>query len=92
MKKFTEGPWIKIGSVIKSICGSRKVADIKITDNEGLWNALLITRSPEMYAALEKIMFRCNSFLDDERDMKQPSIEMIAVICERELKKARGEE
>ena len=92
MKKFTEGPWIKIGSLIKSICGSRKVADIKITDNEGLLNALLITRSPEMYAALEKILFRCNSFLDDERDMKQPSIEMIAVICERELKKARGEE
>ena len=92
MKKFTEGPWIKIGSVIKSICGSRKVADIKITDNEGLGNALLITRSPEMYAALERILFRCNSFLDGEMDMAQPSIEAIATICTRELKKASGEQ
>ena len=92
MKKFTDGPWIKIGGVIKSICGSRKVADIKITDTEGLCNALLITRSPEMYAALEKILFRCKSFLDDERDMSQDSIAVIAMICTKELKKARGEE
>ena len=45
-----------------------------------------------MYKALERILFRCNSFLDDERDMSQDSIAAIAMICTRELKKARGEE
>jgi hypothetical protein len=45
-----------------------------------------------MCAALDRILFRCNSFLDDERDMSQDSIAAIAMICTKELKKARGEE
>lgn len=61
-------------------------------ESEFAANARLISRSPEMYSALERILFRCNSFLDDERDMSQDSIAAIAMICTRELKKARGEE
>ena len=104
MKKFTEGPWkwadnyfglFQKGTgkdILEAVAYEGMHVAYHGEDGMRAANARLIRQSPEMYAALERILFCCNSFLYDERDMKQPSIDMIAVICERELKKARGEE
>lgn len=103
MKKFTEGPWI-IGTAGPNGCltiGTERglmTAMIAHSINEpsqesqARGDAALIARSPSMYEALDRILFRCNSFIDGEMDMAQPSIEAIATICTRELKKARGEQ
>lgn len=103
MKKFTEGPW-KIGTPGPNGCltiGTERglmTAMIAHSINEpsqesqARGDAALIARSPSMYEALERILFRCNSFLDDDRDMSQDSIAAIAMICTQELKKARGEQ
>ena len=108
MKKFTKGPWVivpaedewghgRIASIEEkpeSMIGENywSVAECNTMREEHDANAHLIARSPSMYEALDRILFRCNSFVDDERDMSQDSIAAIAMICTRELKKARGEE
>lgn len=108
MKKFTEGPWIivpaedewghgRIASIEEkpeSMIGENywSVAECSTMREEHDANDHLIASSTSMYKALERILNRCNSFLDDERDMSQDSIAEIAMICTQELKKARGEE
>jgi len=52
--KHTPGPWDKSGSVIKSLAGSdRKVADVRVGDEEGQANAKLIAAAPELLATLQ---------------------------------------
>lgn len=104
MKKFTEGPWKWADNYFGLFQKGTGKDILEAVAYEGLHvayhgedgmraaNARLIRQSPEMYAALDRILFRCNSFLDDERDMSQDSIAAIAMICTRELKKARGEQ
>lgn len=104
MKKFTEGPWkihdrahlavVGGNGYMVATCGgysNNQRCPIDLEEEQSA-NVSLIASSPSMYKALERILFRCNSFLDDERDMSQDSIAAIAMICTRELKKARGEE
>lgn len=106
MKKFTEGPWVwdmnRPDDLCPALFGKYQKKVIDLGDEEHYYPSSgylvndadysVIARSPEMYAALDRILFRCNSFLDDERDMSQDSIAAIAMICTQELKKARGEE
>ena len=104
MKKFTEGPWKWADNYFGLFQKATGKDILEAVEYEGMHvayhgedgmraaNARLIRQSPEMYEALERILFRCNSFLDDERDMSQDSIAAIAMICTQELKKARGEE
>ena len=45
----------------------------------------LIAKAPDMHAALNRIAFRCQSFLADERIMQLESIEAILAICDAAL-------
>lgn len=51
-------------------------------------NAKLIAASPLMIEALQKIQFRCECFLEDERSMSLSSIEAIKAICDEVISKA----
>jgi hypothetical protein len=54
--KHTPGPWAKYGSVIRSLSGSeRKVAEVRVLDDEGQANAKLIAAAPDLLAALQKL-------------------------------------
>jgi len=48
-------------------------------------NAELIAKAPDMHAALQRIAFRCQTFLADERTMQLESIEAILSICDSAL-------
>lgn len=45
-------------------------------------NVNIICAAKEMLEALRKIQFRCECFLEDNRDMKKHSIEAIKSICD----------
>ena len=89
MISHTPGPW-RIGS--KFEVGPRSYADDQsfgmiepladVYGDNRESDAKLISRSPEMYAALTRIAFRCQSFLTDDRPMLPASIEAILSICD----------
>ncbi len=56
MSKHTPGPWIKVGGLVKSL-GSleKRIADVKVTDEEGHANASLISAAPDLLAILERL-------------------------------------
>lgn len=51
-------------------------------------NVNMICATKEMLDALRKIQFRCECFLEDDRDMKKHSIEAIKAICDSAIDKA----
>lgn len=60
MNKYTLGPWARYGSVIRSLSGNeRKIADVRIFDEEGVANAKLIVAAPDLLAALSALLARC---------------------------------
>lgn len=104
MKKFTEGPWKWADNYFGLFQKGTGKDILEAVEYEGLHvayhgedgmraaNARLIRQSPEMYAALERILNKCNLYLDIEVAMPQDAMAKIALICTKELKKARGEE
>lgn len=57
MIKHTPGPWARYGSIIRSIaCNDRKIADVRVIDDEGQANSILIVASPDMLEALEDLV------------------------------------
>lgn len=55
--KHTPGPWCKAGSVIRAVGGAeRKVADVLVTDAEGVANAKLVVAAPDLLDALEMVI------------------------------------
>lgn len=54
MSKHTPGPWARYGSIIRSIaCNDRKIADVRVIDDEGQANARLMAAAPDLLEALE---------------------------------------
>lgn len=96
MELFTAGPWSqgKRGPNGCPIIGNGRglmVAMLAHSANElgqeveAEANAKLIAQAPDMHAALNRIAFRCQSFLADERTMQLESIEAILAICDAAL-------
>lgn len=57
MSKHTPGPWARYGSIIRSIaCNDRKLADVRVIDDEGQANARLMASSPDLLDALEGLV------------------------------------
>lgn len=92
MINFTKGPW-KVGrewiddgdgseiEVFSVMAGDEPVTDQPIYEAD----ARLMAKAPEMYAALQRIAFRCLSFIGDDREMKVESIQAILSICDAAL-------
>ena len=105
MKKFTEGPWVwdmnRPDALCPALFGKDKKKVIDLGDEEQYYpgsgyvendaDYSLIASSPSMYKALERILNKCNLYLDIEVAMPQDAMAKIALICTKELKKARGE-
>lgn len=54
MSKHTPGPWAKHGGVIRSLgMNDRKVADVRVLDDEGQANANLIAAAPDLLEAIK---------------------------------------
>lgn len=103
MYKFAVGPWVVeedvrdygegeyiAGYDIRSASGEEVIGCEGINgDGEtNRANAKLIAASPLMIEALQKIHFRCECFLEDERSMSLSSIEAIKSICDEVISKA----
>lgn len=94
MSGFTEGPWERNsdGELIAADGKCVGVWGLGVThvyrSEEAEANSKLISASPLMIAALQKIQFRCECFLEDDRDMKKHSIEAIKAICDAAIDKA----
>ena len=90
MTEFTKGPWAlnRYGEVINSTGEMVQVEGFAlsgISRPETRANRNLLLASPEMYLALNKIAFRCESFIGDERAMKIQSIEVILNLCNKAI-------
>lgn len=85
LNKHTPGPWTKSGSVIRSIASSeRKVAEVRVIDDEGQANANLIAAAPDLLEALETI----------KRRMYEPRkfmLEDLEALIDQAIAKARGQ-
>lgn len=63
--KHTPGPWAKYGGVIRSVVGNeRKVADVRVLDDEGQANAKLIAAAPDLLAAAQQTVDAWAKFID----------------------------
>lgn len=94
MSEFTSGPWDywsgynaydNIEAQVTAEGGDIVIASYNHLISEGEANAKLIAKAPDMHAALNRIAFRCQSFLADERVMQLESIEAILAICDAAL-------
>jgi len=54
MSKHTPGPWVRNGSVVRGAGCDRKVADVRISNDEGIANAKLIVAAPNLLTAAQK--------------------------------------
>lgn len=73
MSAHTPGPWQRHGSTVRAVGSSnRKLADVKILDDEGLANARLVTTAPQLLMALE-----------DAIDILQPLAEQLPSVRSR---------
>ena len=51
-------------------------------------NAKLIAAAPDLLEALQKIQFRLECFIEDDRDMRVASLEVVKSICDKAITKA----
>lgn len=51
-------------------------------------NAKLIAAAPDLLEALQKIQFRSECYIEDDREMSVASVEMIKLICDEAINKA----
>lgn len=99
--KFTPGPWQDSPSGVIYAKDGRELAKtnyLKVNSGES-WrsNSVLIKASPEMYAALERILVRCDGLEEPNGCSERGYAELVDDICQcrniaiEALKKARGE-
>lgn len=89
MSGYTKGPWIANEFYIYDDKQRDALADCCYRDYDtNRANAKLIAAAPDLLEALQKIKFRCECFLEDDRDMKKHSIEAIKAICDAVIDKA----
>jgi hypothetical protein len=84
--------YVKAGDHMVAIVSAANHGEWRNAEDEGesefIANAKLIAASPLMIEALQKIQFRCECFLEDERSMSLSSIEAIKAICDEVISKA----
>ena len=69
---------------INQKCGGAMLGEVVVAEDYDS----LIAINADLLEALQKIQFRCECFIEDDRDMSISSTEMIRLICDEAIAKA----